>query len=206
MMRAIEWRRDGPIANRLLLASLIAITAAFVGCGVPTRDSTNARNTNEPSGPLPINWETPFYHGRILSSVPEAQLLVSFKIKVPNFGAQPTLIQVEDPTSVELTDRTLVFVYKLNGYGIVNVLEDARQQAIQTETDIQRQADSPPAGTAPGEFRAVRVRTTKGLLVSGRMGSNPNGRSLLFIEDGVHFTISGPTLTTSDVEALANML
>jgi hypothetical protein len=114
----------------------------------------------------------------------------------PQFASRPALIQVDDPAQVPVDDRTVAFVYQLPAAGTVVVEE---RNAHLTLTELRRRADAP--GVPADAFQMVPVRATRGLLVSG------NGiGGLLWVEGGVLFDITGPSVSPSQVQALAALV
>jgi hypothetical protein len=129
-------------------------------------------------------------------SVTQAARYVHFKVREPRFASRPALIQVEDPAQVPVDDRTVAFVYHLPAAGTVVVEE---RSAHLTLAELRRRADAP--GVPVDAFQMVPVRATEGLLVSG------NGiGGLLWIEGGVLFDITGPSVSPSQVQSLAALV
>jgi hypothetical protein len=149
----------------------------------------------EPGRP-PSNWEVPLHGGRIVASATQAAHHVHFTVHMPQFASRPALIQVDDPAQVPLNERTVAFVYHLPAAGTVVVQE---RSAHLTLTDLRQRADAP--GVPTDAFQMVPVRATQGLLVS----ANSIG-GLLWIEGGVLFDITGPTVSRSQVQALAALV
>jgi hypothetical protein len=148
------------------------------------------------SGRPPSNWEVPLHGGRIVASAKQAAHYVHFTVHQPRLAIRPALIQVEDPAQVPAEERTVAFVYHLPASGTILVEE---RSAHLTLADLRRRADAP--GVAKDAFQMVSVRSTQGLLVSG----NSIGR-LLWIQGGVLFDIIGPSVSPSQVQALAALV
>jgi len=143
------------------------------------------------------NWEVPLHGGRIVASAMQAARYVHFLVHEPQFASRPALIQVDDPAQVPVDDRT----------GRVRLPPSGRRNG--RRRGAQRAPHADRAAAARGRSRRARrrlpdgpgARATQGLLVSG------NGiGGLLWIEGGVLFDITGPSVSPSQVQALAALV
>ncbi len=191
---------------RRLLAPVLAIglLALLAAC------STAKHEGAEVAGPG-VDWSTPLHGGRTVftsgqggaspavsqaSALSTAQQNLPFKIRQPRFSPSPSKIQFDNPDEVQPADRLLAFVYQLPTYGTVLVEEKVSQFQL---SDLQARANDP---TNPqGAFQMVSVRGTQGLLISG----NGIGR-IMWIEDGILFSITGESVSPAGVQTLAASL
>jgi hypothetical protein len=147
-------------------------------------------------GGPPIDWKRPFGTSPVVSSVREAERLVTFEVRKPAFGVEPSLIQVEYPNQVEPRERTLAFVYELPRYGIVVVNE---RLSHFTQADLEARANEP---TVPeGAFRMVQMESRHGSVDALLVSSARVGR-LLWIDEGILFDITGPAVSPEAVVSL----
>jgi hypothetical protein len=178
-------------SSRLAVLSLIVAIAAPACTGV-------SRAPDE--GP-PIDWERPFHEtGPTFATPVEANAVLPFKVVVPSLPG-PNLIQTLPPASVPKDEQVVALVYHFPGAGTVVIQESLpgdKDLGWLRET-VAAHADEPvddPA--APQAFRIVDIRKTEGMLIQG----NGVGR-IVWIEDGLLFDITGPTVTPEQVLAIA---
>jgi hypothetical protein len=142
----------------------------------------------------PINWDAPF--GSAAPSYPNADSAdkaLPFKVVVPAWGT-PDLIQtIPEAALAGPSDQVVALVYHLKNEGTVNV-EESLPGSWSLDRMIQTASDH--AG-----FQMVPLRRTQGMLVEG----NGVGR-IMWIENGLMFDITGPSVTTDQVLALAEKL
>lgn len=159
---------------------------------------------DHPAGPA-TNWNAPLIDGITEPSVAAAQELVRFKVVAPGFGA-PVSIQVDDPSRMPESERSVAFVFHLATYGTV-VVEEGEQggwtlaRMRERASEPVSQGSSSTAGPYVYPFEMVPVRQTDGLLAkSGGAGS------IMWIENNMLFNIFGPSITPEQVQALAAQL
>lgn len=133
----------------------------------------------------------------------EAESYVNFKVAVPGF-ATADLIQVDNPESLAIEDRTVALVFGsliFEGEDLGDVIVEESEPGVHSVEQFRAISESPPTGASPGAFQVVSVRGTDGLLVSG----NGIGR-VIWIESGVLLQILGSRISPDQAQALAKAL
>lgn len=192
-------------ARRLvLLGTLVAVTTAC--SGVEKRNEAVSQKQSRPTAPRtsagpPIDWEQPFSNlGVTFPTVEEANAVLPFKIVVPNLPG-PDLIRTISPEVAAMRDRVVALVYHLPAPGTVWVAESLpggknvewlKKFVAARANDPWRDPEAPPA------YQMVPLRGTEGMLVKG----NGVGR-IIWIENGILFDITGPTVSPEQVMAIA---
>lgn len=111
-----------------------------------------------------------------------------------------SLIQVDDPSSVEAEARVVAFVYDLGGDGLVNV-EEQQAPSSMAENLVGR-ADpygaTPSPAASAARFEIVPLGDLKALLISqGGVGAE------VWVQGGVLYQVTGPSITPDRAQALA---
>jgi hypothetical protein len=190
---------------------------------VPAGGSTTPADTaasQEEHAPLrpSIEWERPFgKSGPEFAGAASVNAVLPFKMRMPSFG-QPDLIQTIPPDAVPASEQVVALVFHLTEEGTILLKEqlpgEMSLKAFETiasahagepadsddPTDRTKHIVSPGAEVAPA-YQIVEVRGTSGLLVQGY----GIGR-IIWIEDGILFDMTGPSVTPTQVLALAEAM
>jgi hypothetical protein len=110
------------------------------------------------SGPPPgvelgpqIDWQHPLHGGITVATGAAAASYVVFKVVDPGIGT-PTLVQVDDPSQVDLASRIVAFVYDLPNYGTVNVEE--QEATLGTDQNLIARANAFTTTPSPDALAA----------------------------------------------------
>ncbi len=141
-----------------------------------------------------------------MSSVDQAQGVVSFPIGVPSGLGDPS-IYITDPTSSVRDERLLAFVYDVAPYGTVDVLEGPPDPpATEWATFV---ADTVAASQLPGTSgSALSVVLGDGSLALVTVAEEgvPADISWLGQSGQTEVTIEGPSLTADQAQQLADSI
>ena len=192
--------------SRLVMV-LLALAIAVPACADAAERNEAASQTQPQEGSAdgvagpPVDWERPFGEtGPTFPTPADANAVLPFSVVIPDLP-RPDLIQTLPPTAVARKEQVVALVYHLPEAGIVVVEESLpgdRSLGWMRETVAGHANDPVDDPTAPPAFQMVEIRDTEGMLVQG----NGVGR-IIWIEDGVLFDISGPTVTPEQVLAIA---
>ena len=193
---------------RGVVALLGLLVMAGIGCarnGPAIREGPPAGR--EAYGGPPIDWDHPL-GGPDFPSVGAAQDVVAFSIVTPRWGTPDMVETLPDPANVPPEVQIVALIFHLPEEGTVVVRE--QPQGMDSVDHLRRRADtdfgsigrepSPAPGT-PDPFQLVPLRGTYGLLIQG----NGIGR-IIWLERGLKFDITGPTVSPDQVLALARGL
>jgi hypothetical protein len=173
---------------------------AAVGCA---RSTPTSREGPRP----PIDWSHPL-GGPDFPSVAAAQEVTAFEIVVPRWGKPDVVETVPDPADQPPEMQLVALIFHLPEEGTVVVWEqpqgtdsvDHLKQLADTNYGSVGREPSPGPGT-PDPVQLVPLRGTYGLLIQG----NGIGR-VIWLEGGLKFDITGPTVSSDQVLALAEAL
>jgi hypothetical protein len=201
---------------------IVGIIAVVPACNNRTEKSLPPPREGQSGGEIEsgpeINWEKPFRDGPTFVSLAAVDEVLPFKVLKPAFGI-PDLIQTIPPAALETPDQQQVaLVYHLPDEGTV-VLEESLPAEMTLEglkqiaaahtgetaevgqaTESATESSTPTMGPVPA-FQIVPVRGTEGLLVQG----NGVGR-IMWVESGLLFDLTGPTISPDQVLALAEKI
>lgn len=193
---------------RKVIALLTLLMVAAAGCarsGPTSREGPPAEA--EGYGGPPIDWTHPL-GGLDFPSVAAAQDVIAFHIVTPRWGQPDVVETLADPTKMPPEMQVVALVFHLPEEGTVLLREqpqgddslDHLKQAADTNFgSVGREPSSGP-GT-PDPVQLVPLRGTYGLLIQG----NGIGR-IIWLEGGLKFDITGPTVSPDQVLALAEAL
>lgn len=195
------------VARRIGISALLALLMlAAVGCArsTPTPREGPPADAEGYGGP-PIDWNHPL-GGSDFPSVAAAQKVIPFTIVTPRWG-QPDVVETLDPANPAEV-QIVALIFHLPEEGSVVVEEqlqgmdsvDHLRQLAETNYGSVGHEPSPSPGT-PDPVQLVPLRGTYGLLIQG----NGIGR-IIWLEGGLKFDITGPTVSPDQVLALAEAL
>lgn len=193
---------------RKVIALLALLMLAAVGCARSTPTSREGPPADaEGYGGPPIDWTHPL-GGPDFPSVAAAQKLIPFNIVTPRWGQPDVVETLPDQANVPPEAQIVALIFHLPEEGTVVVREqpqgidsvDHLRQLADTDYGSVGRTPSPSPGT-PDPFQLVPLRGTYGLLIQG----NGIGR-IIWLEGGLKFDITGPTVSPDQVLALAEGL
>jgi len=196
---------------RAMMVGLATLLAVGTSCGVREQRPQEGPGIAREQGGPPIDWEHP-YGGPQFKSLAEAEEVLKdalpFTLIVPRWG-QPDIIEIlPDAAEVPPEARVVGLIYHLPDEGTVLVeeqlqgawtLEHLKEMADTNYGTLDGQSPQPVAG--PDPFQLVDIRSTKALLIQG----NGVGR-IIWLENGLRFDITGPTVSPEEVISLAERL
>lgn len=192
---------------RLIIALLACLTvgAALTACSSPAQSST----ANHPEGGAPLGpgqggpaWQNPI-GGVTVSSLADAQQHVKFPIiAMPGLGQPSTILITPDQAPV---DTVVVVQYQNSSSGLINVYEETTDMS---SSDFQDMINSWVAVNGKPETAGSATAVTlndklPALITTTEDGSNSDIR---WIQGGVEYIISGPSLTQQTCTTFANAL
>ncbi len=195
--------RKRVLLMRRVLVTLLVVVASLAACGrTPRGDQPgggSAGQSDPNEGAPNIDWLHPLGGGITLSEASAASTYVSFKVVDPGLGS-PTLIQVDDPSEVDSNSRMVAFVYNMPKDGVVNVEEQqaAPGMAENLVARAKAYAATPSPAPSDAQFEMVPLGKGQALLVS-RDGVGAE----VWVQDGVLFQVTGPTLAPDRAQDLA---
>ncbi|MDP9343928.1 MAG: hypothetical protein M3Q23_17925 [Actinomycetota bacterium] len=197
------------------MAIVIGILALVAGaaCGAkagPSQEGSSVAGTpSEPPaadfGDLEtVDWLEPIEQGIAISSIDQANGVVSFPIEVPQGLGNPHIFMT-DPTSAPRQERLVAFVLDVAPYGTVDVVEgppDASADRWASFVANTVAASQFPGGS--GSALSVLLGDGSLALVTVAEEGVPADISWLRAAGQTEVTLKGPSLTADQVQRLAN--
>lgn len=195
----------------LRILTTIAVLGLFAsGCASTKGRQPSNGATEEKTAEayeVPIDWEHPL-GGPQFMSASAAQPTVPFQIVVPKWGHPDVVETLPNVANVPAPAFVLAMVFHLPEEGTVllreqlqnmDSLEHLKELADTNFGSLSREPSPSPG--VPDPVQLVPLRGTEGLLVQ----AHGVGR-IVWLENGIRFDITGPTVTPDQVVALAEAL
>jgi hypothetical protein len=186
------------------ISFLAAALVLAIGCAdTPMMDDV-ARSSSDATelvaADLPaIDWQNPL--GTIATSLHGARSGLAFDPEVPNLGA-PEAISILDPEHLDRTDRSIAFVYADPEIGDYYVQEGV---PTMTQEQLEQLATCQPGetGCSTEGWSLQPIRNGIRALVIYAPESISVATSVMWLEDGIRFTLMAPRSTMSADRAVA---
>ena len=197
---------------RIIASVLIALTALAAGCAQPRRSATVAPVSSESSAGdpsaivSPVDWDNKCM-GDVADSLDRQSTGVSYDAYVPKSLGTPIRIVVCPPldqvSASQAGDRAVVLIYDDETYGRVIF-----EQYPFRDTDsfpIKAARVVGAANPGPGvELKIVTIRGGLTAILTNDSSRKPSRSHVIWVENGMWFTVLGPTLTSDQVLTIAN--
>jgi hypothetical protein len=196
--------REGPVVSARI-GFLAAALVLSVGCAngpaidddVP-KASSDATEAVTPDLPT-IDWQNPL--GTLATSFHEARSGLAFDPHVPDLGT-PEAISILDPDSAGRLERSIAFVYSDAELGEYYVHESL---PTMTQDQLEQLATCQPGetGCSTEGWSLKPIRSGITGLVIYAPESVSVATSIMWLEDGIQYTLMGPRSTMTGAHAIA---
>jgi hypothetical protein len=187
--------RIGFLAAALVLSVGCANGPAIDDVLKASSDTTQAMTPDLPT----IDWQNPL--GTLATSFHEARSGLAFDPHVPDLGT-PEAISILDPDHVEKKDLSIAFVYVDPEIGEYYVHESL---PTMTQDQLEQLATCQPGetGCSTEGWSMQPIRSGIGALVIYASESVSVATSVMWLEDGIQYTLMGPRSTMTAARAIA---